>query len=114
MVKKAYQIVWTTRSQQHIRAAYKYISTDSPKNAAKVIADILTAVEKATINPEYYGPDKYKKDNDGRYQAFEKHRYTAVDCAYMMAEEREMIYEINRVRHDPTSYLQYLLLMPNS
>lgn len=36
---------------------------------------------------------------------------TAVACMYMSSEEREMIYEINRVRHDPKSYLQYLLPM---
>ncbi|MEO6539485.1 MAG: CAP domain-containing protein [Ferruginibacter sp.] len=36
---------------------------------------------------------------------------TAIHAAYMSSDEREMIYEINRVRHDPTSYLQYLLPM---
>ena len=41
----------------------------------------------------------------------EKAMNTAVNCVYMSPEEREMIYEINRVRHDPTSYLQYLLPM---
>ena len=41
----------------------------------------------------------------------EKAMNTAVGCAYMTPEEREMIYEINRVRHDPTSYIQYLLPM---
>ncbi len=73
MVKKEYQLVWTTRSQQHIRAAYKYISAEWPKNAAKVITDIVTAAEKAITNPEYYGPDKFKTNNDGSYRAFEKH-----------------------------------------
>lgn len=41
----------------------------------------------------------------------EKAMNTAVACMYMTPEEREMIYEINRVRHDPTSYLQYLVPM---
>ena len=41
----------------------------------------------------------------------EKAMNTAIGCIYMSPEEREMIYEINRVRHDPTSYLQYLLPM---
>jgi uncharacterized protein YkwD len=41
----------------------------------------------------------------------EKAMNTAVNCVYMTPVEREMIYEINRVRHDPTSYLQYLLPM---
>lgn len=33
---------------------------------------------------------------------------TAKNCQYMKPEEREMIYEINRVRSNPRSYLQYL------
>lgn len=33
---------------------------------------------------------------------------TAKICMYMTPQEREMIYEINRVRSDPKSYLQYI------
>ena len=33
---------------------------------------------------------------------------TAAKCQYMKAEEREMIYEINRVRSNPRSYLLYI------
>ena len=38
---------------------------------------------------------------------------TAKNCQYMSAGEREMIYEINRVRSNPKSYLQYLQPMLN-
>jgi hypothetical protein len=38
---------------------------------------------------------------------------TAKKCLYMTEVEREMIYEINRVRHDPKSYIQYLQPMLN-
>jgi uncharacterized protein YkwD len=33
---------------------------------------------------------------------------TAKNCQYMKPEEREMIYEINRLRSNPRSYLQYI------
>jgi|GraSoiStandDraft_4_1057263.scaffolds.fasta_scaffold00085_49 uncharacterized protein YkwD len=33
---------------------------------------------------------------------------TARNCSYMKAEEKEMIYEINRLRSNPRSYLQYI------
>lgn len=36
-------LVWTKRSQQHMMAIYKYISIDSPKNAIKVVNDIVLA-----------------------------------------------------------------------
>ena len=38
---------------------------------------------------------------------------TAKNCFYMSATEKEMIYEINRVRSNPRSYLQYLQPMLN-
>lgn len=33
---------------------------------------------------------------------------TARNCAYMKPEEREMVYEINRLRSNPASYLPYI------
>jgi plasmid stabilization system protein ParE len=93
MVKKQYQIVWTKRSQLHMKAAHKYISKDSPQNATKVVTDIVTAVNKALDNPEFYGPDKYKINNDGSYRAFEKHHYRIV---YRFSKN---IIRVLRVRH---------------
>ncbi len=93
MVKKAYRLVWTKRSQQQLKAAYEYISKDSPKNAIKVIEDIVTAAGKAIPNPEFYGPDKYKANNDGSYRAFEKHHYR---IAYRFSKN---IIRVLRIRH---------------
>lgn len=78
MVKKRYKIVWTRRSQQHLAAAYEFISKESEKSAQKVVADIVNAMDRAIENPEYYAPDKYKTDNDGSYRYFEKHHYRIV------------------------------------
>jgi plasmid stabilization system protein ParE len=75
MVAKQYHVVWTKRSQQHMRQAFDYIGKDSVQNAVKVLEDIAIAVNKAIPNPEFYSPDKYKQNNDGSYRAFEKHRY---------------------------------------
>ncbi|MBL0334485.1 MAG: hypothetical protein IPP73_03920 [Chitinophagaceae bacterium] len=36
---------------------------------------------------------------------------TAANCQYMTEPEREMLYEINRLRSNPKSYLEYLLPM---
>lgn len=99
MVKN--QLVWTKRSQLHMMALYKYISEASPQNAKKVINDIIIATEKAINNPKYYNPDKYKKDNDGSYRAFEKHRYRIV------YRYKKNIIRVLRVRHtsmEPKTY----------
>lgn len=96
-----YQLVWTRRSQQHLRALYKYISDDSPQNALKVVNDIIAATEKTIGNPQYYNPDKYKINNDGSYRAFEKHRYRIV------YRYQKNIIRVLRVRHtkmEPRNY----------
>ena len=53
-----HEIVWTRRAQSHMKAAFDYISLDSPTNAKKVIHEIIAAVEKSLINPEIHPPDK--------------------------------------------------------
>ena len=101
MVEKGYEVVWTKRSQKQMRQAFKHISKDSPKNASKVISEIAEAVQKAIPNPEIYGPDKYKNENDGSYRAFEKHHYRV---AYRFSKN---IIRVLRVRHtsmEPKDY----------
>jgi plasmid stabilization system protein ParE len=75
MVAKQYHVVWTKRSQQHMKQAFDYISKDSIQNAVKVLEDIVAMVNKAIVNPEFCSTDKYKQNNDGSYRAFEKHHY---------------------------------------
>jgi addiction module RelE/StbE family toxin len=101
MVEKEYEVVWTKRSQKQMRQVFKHISKDSPKNASKVIQEIAEAVQKAISNPEIYGPDKYKTDNDGSYRALEKHHYRV---AYRFSKN---IIRVLRVRHtsmEPHNY----------
>jgi addiction module RelE/StbE family toxin len=101
MVEKAYELVWTKRSQKQLRQIFKYISKDSPKNASKVIDDIAAAVSKAIPNPEVYAPDKFKMDNDGSYRALEKHHYR---IAYRYTNNT---IRVLRVRHTSMEPLEY-------
>jgi addiction module RelE/StbE family toxin len=101
MVNLLYQIVWTKRSQQHLKAAYKYISEDSPQNALKVIEDIIAAMNKAVSNPGFYNPDKYKVDNDGSYRAFEKHRYRIV---YRFKKDVIRVLRVRHTKMEPEKY----------
>jgi plasmid stabilization system protein ParE len=101
MVKLKYQLVWTMLSQQHIRAAWKYISKDSPKISRRVIDDIIIATEKAIDNPEFYPPDKYKKNNDGSYRAFEKHSYLIV---YRYSNNIVRVLRVRHTKMEPKDY----------
>lgn len=101
MVKAKYRIVWTKRSQQHMKDVFDYICNDSPKNAQKVLEGIIGAAEKAIANPEIYNADKYKLNNDGSYRSFEKHNYR---ITYRITRG---IIKVLRVRHssrEPKSY----------
>ncbi|WP_394337594.1 type II toxin-antitoxin system RelE/ParE family toxin [Chitinophaga silvatica] len=88
-------------SQKQMRQAFKHISKDSPKNAAKVIEEIVEAVQKATSNPERYSPDKFKTDNDGSFRAFEKHHYRV---SFRFTNN---IIRVLRVRHTSMEPLEY-------
>ena len=99
MVKNV--LVWTRRSQLHLKALFKYINEDSPQNAILVVNDIVEAIEKATVNPEYYNPDKYKIDNDGSYRAFEKHRYRLV---YRYQKNTIRVLRIKHTSMEPKRY----------
>ena len=101
MVERIYQIVWTKRSQLHLRAAYNYISEDSPQNALKVVEDIVAAVNKAISNPEFYGPDKYKINNDDSYRAFEKHKYR---IAYRFKKDIIRVLRVRHTKMEPKKY----------
>ena len=101
MVKQGYEVVWTKRSQKQMRQAFKYISKDSPGNAAKVMEQMIEAVHKAIPNPELYGPDKFKTGNDGSYRALEKHHYR---IAYRFSNG---IIRVLRIRHTSMEPLEY-------
>jgi len=101
MVEKENAVVWTKRSQLHMKLAFEYISKDSPQNAVNVLEDIVAAVNKTITNPEFYNADKYKMNNDGSYSAFEKHHYR---IAYRFTGN---VIRILRVRHtgrEPKEY----------
>jgi plasmid stabilization system protein ParE len=101
MVTENYVLVWTKRSTNQISAIFELISEDSPKNALKVVNDIATAAEKVIKNPEFYPPDKYKKNNDGSYRAFEKHHYR---IAYKFSKNVIRILRIRHTKMEPKIY----------
>jgi addiction module RelE/StbE family toxin len=101
MADRKYEVVWTKRSVNQLNQVYKYIQKDSSKNAIKVVEEIAEAVQKASPNPEIYGTDKYKKDNDGSYRAFEKHHYR---IAYRFSNN---VIRVLRVRHTSMEPLAY-------
>lgn len=86
-------VSWTRPAQLQLQALYYHISKDSPVNADKVLHDIIESVERATLNPLMYPPDKLKIANDGSFRVFEKHHFR-ISFRFINNEIRVL-----RVRH---------------
>ena len=86
-------IAWSKRALNQFENIYRFIFEDSEQNAEKVRKDILDIVAKVAQYPDSFSPEQYKKDNDGSYRYFEKHR---VRVTYHVMED---IILIVRVRH---------------
>jgi plasmid stabilization system protein ParE len=93
--------VWTPQAITELRKTYDYISKDSPKNARNVVDEITRIADQLPDQPEMFPPDKFKKNNDGTWRAFEKYRYR-ISYRITSAEIR-----IVRMRHTSRTPLQY-------
>ena len=95
------EVRWPQRSQNQLAKAYKYISIDSYQNAEKVKKDILVSTHKLASNPDMYPPDKYRKNNDGSFRAYELHRYR---IAYRVTEKEIIIICVRHTGMEPKQY----------
>jgi len=94
-------VVWTPRAITELRKAYNYICKDSAQNAKKIVDGLVLLTDQLSLQPEMFPPDKFKKDNDGSWRAFEKYRYR---ISYRITR-REI--RIVRLRHTGRSPRQY-------
>ncbi len=69
------EIRWPLKVQTQLLKAYEYILQNSYQGAEKVKNDIQFSISNLSIHPETYPLDKYRKNNDGTYGAFELHQY---------------------------------------
>lgn len=95
------KITWSKIALKQFEAVINYISEDSIQNAEKVRKEILEKIQNITANPEIYYTDKYKKNNDGSYRAFELHRYR---IAYRITEKEIRILRIRHTSREPKDY----------
>ena len=109
--------VWSKRARAGLLKAYKYIYKDSPQNAVKVRDEIIDVTINLSKHPEFYPPDKFKKDNDGRWRAFELHKYR---ISYLITKQKYELYaygiqvvrlrtisEISRL-HEVSNFVLYM------
>lgn len=94
-------VLWSQSARAALRHAYEHIATDSPQAAQAVINEIVDATLILVQHPERHHPDKFKKNNDGNWRAFELHRYR---ISYKVTDKD---IRIVRVRHTSRNPLEY-------
>jgi plasmid stabilization system protein ParE len=101
MVNKGIKVVLDNVALSQLKQACNYIKKDSPQNSRKVKNDIFSACMALSLHPEKFPPDKYRRENDGSYRSFEKHR---LRVAYFISEQEITIVSIRHTSMEPLEY----------
>ena len=94
-------VVWSDSAKAELKRAFQYIALDSVQNAQLVRDTLIDMTIDLQENPERHHLDKFKKDNDGTWRAFEKHHYR---ISYRILKNQ---IRIVRMRHTSKSPLTY-------
>jgi plasmid stabilization system protein ParE len=95
------EVIWDELARTTLKDAYDYIKKDSIQQAEKVKQEILQASKNLADHPEMYPPDKYRKDKDTRFRAFEKHSYR---ISYFIIKDTIRILRLRHVKQEPREY----------
>ncbi len=94
-------VIWSKSAKIQLQKAFNYILKDSPQNAEKIIGEIIDLTISLPRHPEACPRDKYKKNNNGSYRAFEVYHYR---ISYRIINND---IHIVRMRHTSMSPLSY-------
>lgn len=94
-------VVWSNSAKAELRKAYEYIAFDSLSNAQMVRDTLIDLTIDLSENPEKHPLDKFKKDNDGTWRAFEKYHHR---ISYRILKHQ---IRVVRMRHTSKSPLNY-------
>jgi plasmid stabilization system protein ParE len=95
------EVIWPLHAQKQLTKAYEYILKSSYQNAEKVKQEILASTQKLPDNPERHAPDKFRKNNDGSFRAYEIHHYR---IAYRVTEKQIIIVRVRHTSMEPMNY----------
>ena len=91
-------IKWNKTALTQLDNAIDFIEQESPVNAEKVKKTILLKINNLLQHPEKYYPDKYKRENDGSFRAFEIYHYR---ISYRIKENEIRIFRIRHTGQNP-------------
>ena len=94
-------VVWSNSAKAELRKAFDYIALDSLQNAQMVRDELIDLTIDLAEDPEKYPLDKFKKDNDGTWRAFEKYHYR---ISYRMLKNQVRIVRMRHASRSPLAY----------
>ncbi len=95
------EVRWPYQTQNQLEKVYAHILKDSYQNAEKIKNEILNSTSKLATSPEIYPIDKYRKNNDGTFRAYEIHHYR---IAYRITEREIIILRLRHTSREPQDY----------
>jgi plasmid stabilization system protein ParE len=99
MVRK--KIIWDEEAKASFKNAYQYIRQDSLLQAERIKSEIITATKRLVEYPEIYPPDKFRRDKDQRFRAFEMLSFR---ISYFLDKDAIRILRFRHVKQEPKEY----------
>ena len=95
------KIVWRKKALSELNRIYKHIQKSSPQSAIKVRDEIFATADELGLHPEIYPLDRFKKDNDGTFRAFEKYSYR---ITYRVLKTEISMLRVRHTSREPLNY----------
>lgn len=95
------EVIWPQKVQNQLAEAYNYILSNSYQSAEKVKKEILASTDKLVIHPEMFPADKYRKNNDGSFRAYELYHYR---ISYQITQDKIIIVRIKHTSRQSKFY----------
>jgi plasmid stabilization system protein ParE len=95
------EVIWGKRAIKQLHAIYLYIAQDSSQNAIKVRNAIADKAVRASVYPESFPIDKFKKFNKGNYRVFIRYNYKV---SYFIGKDHIRVVRIRHTKMKPLRY----------
>jgi len=95
------RIIWDKEAILQLEEVYEYLKERSLQSADKVRKSIKEKTRGLKDNPEIYNLDRFKKNNDGSFRAFEKYSYRVT---YKVKVTEVIILRVRHTSREPLNH----------
>lgn len=95
------KVIWSKNGSLQLKIFLKELKEKSPKAALKVKNEIFKTARSLSDNLEIYSQDRFKKDNDGSFRAFEQYNYRVT---YQVEKTQVIILQVRHTSRDPLKH----------